>query len=177
MQGTTAGTNFFADWKQTYADKSEWFCFGLNEWSIDKAKMKLKTKPRRTWPLNVKDWKGIAQIMNEPKPLGKKIDMSVPVICIPFGTGWLPIDGWSRIRLAISRGVETIQCVRLSKTEAISLERENVDVIVPNSTKPVTKTKPGKQETNHVHLQEAPEADRRKGAARTREGSAAVRGR
>lgn len=169
---------YFSDWNQNHikGKGSEWFCLGLNEWSIDYAKHVLKNKPRKSWPLNVKDWKGVAEIMNKQKPLGKHINTGVPVICIPFGTGWLPIDGWSRIRLAIKQGVDVIPCVRLTKVEAISLERQNVQVeVVPNSTKPPQKTKLRKSEPCHVHVQESPEANRRNGTSRSRTGSAAVR--
>ncbi len=36
---------------------------------------------------------------------GEKVDLSVPVICMRFWKGILPIDGYHRLKLALDSGI------------------------------------------------------------------------
>ncbi len=116
-------SSFFTQWRDRYQDRSEWFTLGENEWCIDRAKAILRLNPRKHHSIRVRDWKGFADAMLTLKPLGTKIDLNVPVICIPLGNGYFPIDGWTRIRKALAEGVPFLKCVRLSMAEAKTTEK------------------------------------------------------
>lgn len=104
----------FTDWKTLNTNYHEYFEFGKNVWDIEKAKEILKSKPRKSYPLKVADWKGIADLVTLRST---KIDYNVPIICAKFGKGFFPIDGWHRIIQALKENVEVLPSVRLTSLE------------------------------------------------------------
>lgn len=106
----------FTNWTVP-AGITETFCLGDNSWNVNEAKRILIATPRKSHMLQVADWKGICDLA-DPKDDGVAVDLAVPVICIRFGRGYLPIDGWNRIREALRTGITDLPCVRLTLKEA-----------------------------------------------------------
>jgi hypothetical protein len=88
---------------------------------VDVAKRLLAAAPRPCHRLTVAEWRGMAGLL-DAKPAPAAVDLGVPVICAQFGQGYLPIDGWTRIRQAIEAGVSTLPCVRLTAAESRQVE-------------------------------------------------------
>jgi hypothetical protein len=104
----------FTDWKPVTEGYSEYFQFGNMYWNIEQAKRILIAKPRRSGSLPVADWKGFSALTG-CKP--GSVDLSIPVICVKFGNGYLPVDGWNRIRLALNTGITSLPFVLLTVKE------------------------------------------------------------
>jgi hypothetical protein len=102
----------FTDWK---VDHGEPFVFLNAAWDVAKAKEILQDKPRQDFPLEVRKYEALLEMIagfsNSP------VNLDVPVIGVKVGKGLLPIDGWNRILEASRQRRATIPAVVLTKAE------------------------------------------------------------
>jgi hypothetical protein len=71
----------------------------------------------------VADWAGLAGLLDpQPNRDPQSVDLGVPVICVWFRNGYLPIDGWNRIGHALAAGIPCLPCVRLTADESRQVE-------------------------------------------------------
>jgi hypothetical protein len=89
-------------------------------YNVSAAKRIIATKPRKIVMFQARDWRGLAWIMEfsgDYRP-DKDCDLSFPcILAHASGKAYLPIDGWHRIKKAITDGIETLPAVRLTKAE------------------------------------------------------------
>jgi hypothetical protein len=105
----------FIDWRPAKQGHSEYFQLGSNQWRVEKAKEILRNKPRKSKLLVVADWKGLCEVVEKK---ANPVDLKIPIICARFGKKFIPIDGWNRIRLAVQKGIATLEAVHLTATES-----------------------------------------------------------
>ena len=88
----------FTDWRPKKGGEA--FNAGGTVYRVDDAKRILRAIPRESVELAVE---GLRQWSQEcsPEEVNDLVDLTVPVICLPDG---FPIDGWSRIKVALDRG-------------------------------------------------------------------------
>lgn len=102
-------------------------CQVLGGWyDVSAAKEIIATKPRKIVTFQVRDWRGLAWIMEfsgNHRP-DAECDLSFPcILAHAAGKAYLPIDGWHRIKKAIAEGIESLPAVRLTKKETKLVER------------------------------------------------------
>ena len=102
----------YTDWDPTYSGSFEFLGFS---WNVSTAARILADNLRSSFALEAKTYRGLYEIVGRPYSDPK--DLTVPVICVPYGNGLLPIDGWNRICAAI-RDQRTLSAVRMTKDEA-----------------------------------------------------------
>jgi len=109
----------FDDWK-IYEDL-ERFSIGIYSFNIEKAKGILMNEPRYSDVMEIDGLKGLVNFIKS-HPSDREIDFSVPIIVGQWKLSdgelqVLPIDGWARIREALGKGLKSLPCVVLTKSE------------------------------------------------------------
>lgn len=105
---------------------SEEFNFLGMTWDVLSAKCIVADCPREVLSLEVSDHthllrreEGGKTVFGVHTSLGyKEVDLSIPVIVVPRGNGFLIIDGWHRLATAEKMGVKTLPMVVLTKEES-----------------------------------------------------------
>jgi hypothetical protein len=109
---------------------------------IQKAKALITAKPRPVVYFNpnhfhvaIESFK-IRGLWDHPR---KPVDLSIPVIMVPWGAGFppgfLPIDGWKRIATAIEQDFQPLPAVVLDDQESLAIAwvpPEESFVVTPN---------------------------------------------
>jgi hypothetical protein len=115
-----------------WRDTPEVFEFARNVWDVAQAKELIRSKRPRT--VAAMDISGVADLIGKPPVDGKvsihlgisvnwevaasdDVDLTVPVILVPYRDSFIPIDGWHRIAKAKILGVTELPCVVMNKAE------------------------------------------------------------
>jgi len=116
-------------------DQYEVFTFVRHSFDVKKAKEIIRSKKARKVDIMV--LAGVIDLVGNPpyrtedgvlhmsagiginwdKLKSEDIDLSIPVIMIPFNDSYLPIDGWHRIAKAKIKEIKELPCVIMNKTE------------------------------------------------------------
>jgi hypothetical protein len=114
-------------------ESEEVFSFLRYTFDVQHAKSLLRKKPREISSMNLE---GVLKLVGEPPTgdsklihfgvigidwnvaLSDKVDLTIPVLLVPFQDSYLPIDGWHRIAKAKVQKIEALPCVALTKAEA-----------------------------------------------------------
>lgn len=107
--------------------RGEIFEWGHEVWSVDRAKLIIKERPRPVRQLNIEPFREFLGTPGMVRFFGIKVDWSKvqsdavnlndPLLVAYGEDGRFPIDGWHRIAKALMKGLKTLPYVGLTKEE------------------------------------------------------------
>lgn len=100
-------------------ETEEQFWFLSHSFDVREAKRIIASKPRVVSPLSLEGIEGWANRVRGMNPDTNTVDIKFPVIVAMTQKGnSIPIDGWNRIRKAISNGLTEVPAVFLNSSES-----------------------------------------------------------
>ncbi len=96
----------------------EIFQFLATMWDINQVKQLIIDDPREVKSVSVPELRNFASLVRTDKDRAAEADLNHPIIVARFNQGYIPIDGYHRIRRALDEGLDSLPAVFLTAQES-----------------------------------------------------------